>query len=273
MKCLNCGFEYNDGYSYCPNCGSAPVQAEAIPVSINPTEDKILAALKDKLFLVLCILISASCVLSVLSGSFPIIYILAAVFLWIIFAKSQNNIADTNMLRCLSGTVFAGYVVNYVIAGLLIFFGALVSVFFPFLLENTNLINSIYHEIADEMPQYTYMFNLNEFISFLLKLIGPIFIIIGLAVILINFFSMRKIHAFVKSVYQGIIFQIPYFNKPQAARNWTIFFAVCSGITALSQFLSSILGALSNGCNCALLIISAIIINKYFIPRDNHYSA
>ncbi len=272
MKCLNCGFEYDDGYRYCPNCGSAPAQAEAIPVSINPTEDKILAALKDKLFLVLCILISASCAFSVLSGSFPIIYILAAVFLWIIFAKSQNNIADTNMLRCLSGTVFAGYVVNYVIAGLLIFFGALVSVFFPFLLENTNLINSIYHEIADEMPEYTYMFNLNEFISFLLKLIGPIFIIIGLAVILINFFGMRKIHAFVKSVYQGIIFQIPYFNKPQAARNWIIFFAVCSGITALTEFFTSFSGALSSGCDCALLIISAIIINKYFIPRDNHYS-
>ena len=86
MKCSYCGFESNRDYQYCPQCGAVmekkdagftpPPQTDFVYETPTPQpEHKIVTALKDKLFLVVCILISACCGLSFLGGGLPIIRI------------------------------------------------------------------------------------------------------------------------------------------------------------------------------------------------------
>ena len=83
MKCSNCGYESQEDFIYCTNCGTAVADAPA--VSLNPVADKVLAVLKDRLFLVICILMSVSCVAALMCESIPIINILLTIFLWLTY--------------------------------------------------------------------------------------------------------------------------------------------------------------------------------------------
>ena len=67
--------------------------------------DKVLGAIKDKLFLIICILLSISCVLSFAGSEMPLIILLAVIFLWIIYSGSKNNIADPDNLKLLKTIV------------------------------------------------------------------------------------------------------------------------------------------------------------------------
>ena len=273
MKCIYCGFEYGDEYSFCPNCGKAAPESEpeveAIPVSLKPTADKILTVLRDKLFLAACILISASCLFAVIGGSLPIINILLTVFLWITYAKSNNGIADSQSLRNISGTVYASYIINNVLCGLIIACGALVAMAFGAMSISNEMIDELMDEIEiigiSKYLQYT-----DEFIRIFLMIIGPILLVAGIGALLINIFGMRKIHRFVQSVYRGIDFQNPVFYKPRAAKNWMIFFAVISGLSTISALQSGAFIGISNGLTCATAIIAAILINKHFAANQNN---
>ncbi len=273
MKCINCGFEYGDEYSFCPNCGKAPTEAEpqadAVPVSLNPTADIILTVLRDKLFLTACILISASCFFAIIGGSLPIINILLTIFLWITYAKSNNGIADSRSLRNISGTVYANYIIGNVVSGSLIALGGIFTAVFSTIPLNRVIMNEIMYEMeiigVPEFLEYS-----QEFISLISMIIGPICIFAGIGVLLINIFGMRKIHRFVQSVYRGIDFQNSVFYKPRTARNWMIFFAVMSGLSALSALVSEATLGLSNGLDCATAIIASILINKYFVANQNN---
>ena len=138
MKCKNCGFEYGEQYDYCPNCGTQNAveqptkQPVAEAVSLNPVADKVMSALKDSGFLVLCILMSISCVLS-LKGGFPLINILLTIFLWLTYADVQKGFANEKHLQSISGTVYASYVITNVVSIILIvcgvLFGVLVTAF------------------------------------------------------------------------------------------------------------------------------------------------
>ena len=92
--------------------------------------DQLLPALKDPLFLVVCILLSISCLLSLSAGSVPLIDILITVFLWLTYAQARKDIADAGHLRCVSGALYAQYVIVYVVAGLLLVVGVILMLYF-----------------------------------------------------------------------------------------------------------------------------------------------
>lgn len=275
MKCKNCGFEYGEQYDYCPNCGTQNAveqptkQPVAEAVSLNPVADKVMSALKDSGFLVLCILMSISCVLS-LKGGFPLINILLTIFLWLTYADVQKGFANEKHLQSISGTVYASYVITNVVSIILIvcgvLFGVLVTAF-----AGTQ-------EFAQGFDMAISQYDLGEFafsyedipqglMGFAGVFIGGAFVFIGAIALVINILGTKKIHAFAKSVYMGIMFQNPNFQNPRAAKNWLMFFGVCSAIGAVLSVFSEPVVAIASGCEAAATIIASVLIDKHLMEN------
>ena len=275
MKCKNCGFEYGEQYDYCPNCGTQNAveqptkQPVAEAVSLNPVADKVMSALKDSGFLVLCILMSISCVLS-LKGGFPLINILLTIFLWLTYADVQKGFANEKHLQSISGTVYASYVITNVVSIILIvcgvLFGVLVTAF-----AGTE-------EFAQGFDMAISQYDLGEFafsyedipqglMGFAGVFIGGAFVFIGAIALVINILGTKKIHAFAKSVYMGIMLQNPNFQNPRAAKNWLMFFGVCSAIGAVLSVFSEPVVAIASGCDAAATIIASVLIDKHLMEN------
>lgn len=275
MKCNNCGFESERDFEYCMNCGAA-ADKNAVPVeavSLNPAADKVMNALKDRLFLVICILMTASCVLS-LNGGLPLINILITVFLWLTYADAQKGFASENHLRNISGTVYANYVITNVACGILIVCGVLLGAIFA-LFANTPEFISELEAVLSEYDFSEFGINMADipqgFGLIMGWIIAFVFIAIAAIGLVFNLLGMRKIHRFAKSVYQGIMYQNPNFENPRAAKNWLLFFGICSAISAVSSLTSgSITSVLTAGCIAASEIIAYILIDKYLVEKINY---
>ena len=127
MKCNNCGFESEQEFNYCKQCGAPINIGQVQPVSLNPAADRILPALKDKLFLTMCILFSAACVLNMALDGIPAITILFTVFMWIVYADARKGIVNERHLRNISGTVYASYILGNVVSILFLVVGGLMA--------------------------------------------------------------------------------------------------------------------------------------------------
>lgn len=281
MNCKNCGFEYSEQYDYCPNCGTPKAEKQPTgeqsqtveAVSLNPAADKIMCALKDNMFLVLCILMSASCVLS-LNGGLPLINILITIFLWLTYADAQKGFANEKHLQSVSGTVYASYVITNVACGILIVCGALLGAIFG-LFTNTPEFISEFEAVLREYDLSEFGVEISDLPQALLALSGWIiafvFIVIAAIGLVFNILGMRKIHRFAKSVYMGIMYQNPNFENPRTVKNWLLFFGICSAISAVSSLASgSITAAIATGCTAASEIIAYILIDKYFVEKINY---
>ena len=264
MRCNDCSFEQEQIFSYCPRCGSGPQPAE---VCENYAAATILPALKDTLFLLICILISASCILSMSAGNLPLLNILLSVFLWLTYAQSCKDIADPKHLRCVSGTIYANYVITYVVAGFFAVLGIIIAFAFQMLLSDTALLNTFLDSFA-ELDDYT----ANLITS--LSAIGStaliiIFLLLAAIIIVLNIFSMRYIHRFAKSVYQSIQKGVLELKHVNGAQTWLFIFGAFSGLSALTELIDSGLDAsLSNAASCAACILAGVLIRKYLLFKN-----
>ncbi len=258
MKCYQCGYEGEQDFTYCPNCGFAA------PTPVNSSHsaaDMILPALKDPLFLVLCILMSASCILSLMASSVPLLNILFTIFLWLTYSQAQKGIADDRHLRCISGTVYAQYIYNYVLAGLLVLLGILFSVLFGSLASNPELIDSILSYIGEFDAETIGVLSTAASLSGGLIMVVCIFA--ALIIILINVFSLRYIHGFAKSVYQSVQNGSLNLQYTGATKVMMIILTICAGINILSS-LENITALASAIVTFGTSLIPVILINKYF---------
>ena len=256
MKCLKCGFESTEEFKYCAKCG-----AEAVTDTPNPLLEKLLFALKSNLFLAVCILVSASCIFSIAAGGLPIINILISVFLFFTYASAKKGNLDAGHLRSVSGSVYAKYIIVNVVSSIIIVCGVLVALILEFAVAETSLVDIISSEVGALSLEYQEI--LTPILSSIGWLFGLIFIIVGVAVLLFNLLGMRKIHRFAKSVYKVAENSQPTFQKPKPVKNWLIFFAVCSAIAAATSISTDIATTLSEGCNTAAMIVSAVLIDKF----------
>lgn len=276
MKCNKCGFESERDFEYCMNCGTKAKDDKAVPVeavSLNPVADKVLNALKDNLFLALCILMSASCVLS-LNGGLPLINILITIFLWLTYADTQKGFANEKHLQCVSGTVYASYIITNVACGILIVCGVLFGGIFA-LFANTPEFISEFEVALSEYDLSEFGVQISDIPQALLAMSGWIIAFVFIAIsaigLIFNLLGMRKIHRFAKSVYQGIMYQNPNFENPRVVKNWLLFFGICSAISAVSSLASGgIIAALATGCVAASEIIAYILIDRYFVEKTNY---
>lgn len=263
MKCNDCGFEQAEGFSYCPKCGAGP---QPVAVSQNPAAVAILAALKDKLFLVVCILMSASCILSLAADGLPLIAILSTVFLWLAYAQSRKDIADPKHLRCVSGTVYAEYVILNVVAVLVLVMGMIFAVAFGSLAGNLAFVDTLlegFIEMDDSIAELAGIFSLVSG--------GVLMVIFTLAAVMIavlNIFSLRYIHRFAKSVYQSIENGVLELKHVGAAQTWLFIFGGFSALSALGTLGEDPVTSLGNSVHAAIFIISGLLIRKYLNPKQ-----
>lgn len=212
--------------------------------------------LKDSLFLVLCILLSASCFLALLSSSLPILRIILCIFLWIAYSKGRSGKHSWMDFQKISGTAFASYIVNYVLAGILVVTG-LIAIFSA---SNSDFINAFIKEFQYEFP---YDYNIYEITTFI-RIFGLVMLLIGAGWAVINAFGRRYICTFLKTLYLSI--GNPQFvpEKVGAAKAWFIVFAVFDLIALATTIDEGILGILSNLILAVTWIIASMLIGKYF---------
>ena len=269
MKCESCGYENGQASAYCPNCG-APVQETTPQETIVPTNsaaDKILRVLQDQLFFVLCILMSACCALQLINSGPDVLTILFTIFLWLTYAQARKGIADAKQLRCVSGTVYAQYVITNVIAIILIVCGAILGAAFGVLAGGPAVMNSFLSAFegvpVDTNALAQVLGSLSGIVIFL------IFAFIGAAMLVVNLFSTRYIHRFAKSVYQSVESGALELKHAKTAYGWLLAFGIFAGIGFLGTVGSGDLAAiLSDGVSCAMPIIAAILIKKHLLPNE-----
>jgi len=262
MKCNQCGFEREETFPYCPQCGAAQ---EVMAVSPNTAAQKVLQALKDPLFLVICILMSAFSLLSLSQDGLPLIEILITVFLWLVYAQSRKEVADAKNLRNVSGAVFAQYVLTFVAAGVVLLAGVIIAAAFNVIAADPAYL----HEILSEFIE------LDESIATLAAAAGALsggvvmvlFAFVAIVATVINIFSLRYIHGFAKSVYQSIENGVWELKYASTASNWLYVFGAFSGVGALSILSGEFVAGLASGANCAACIIGGLLIRKYMIEE------
>jgi len=257
MKCYQCGYESEQDFTYCPGCG----YAAPVPVSQAPDINPILRVLKDPLFLVLCILMSVSCIMTLATDSLPLIHILITVFLWLTYADARKDIADGKHLRCVSGAVFAQYVIVYVLSGLLVLVGLIFAVAFNAIASDPAFLETLLGGFVDMGDELTSILPIFSSISG--GIIAVAFIIVAAIMVLINAFMMRSLHRFAQSVYQSLENNTFALSHIGAAKAWLIVLTVLSGIGVLGSLgdLTSMVAAASSFCTTLLPVL---LINKYF---------
>lgn len=299
MKCNNCGFEFENELEYCSNCGAArgaevvnkePITnsdnaAEVVnqvpTISLNNAADKVLGAIKDKLFLIICILLSISCVLSFAGSEMPLIILLAVIFLWIIYSGSKNNIADPKNLRSLSGVVYANYVIVNVLCIILFVAGSILAIAFEMIIEDPEFISELSTEI-NSLGDLGLGISNQELIDLILSIPGfAIFIVFGIGAavaIVINVLSMRKIHRFVKSTYESVISGELKLMNVNGAKNWLMvlgIFAVIGSVGAIPEATmnSEYIIAAADALGGVVMILASVLINNHFVAKVGEISA
>ena len=259
MICSNCGYENQDSYTFCPQCGGSLTPQEA-------PKSPLLGVLQDKLFLVMCILLSCISGFTLLSGSVPLLQGLCTIFLWIVYSHSRKGTVNTQQLRSVSGTIYASYIINFVLSGILVLMGIVCAAAFGVIFSSTDYVNEILSYFTDSPEVFTtagaLLGSLSGWVFFFA------FVLAAGVIVVFNIFSIGQIHTFVKSVYQNAETGTENYLKVIPAKNWLIVLAVFSGINALSSLSDSFMAALSSGCTCALYITAVLLITKYFIPKE-----
>ncbi|MBQ4119047.1 MAG: hypothetical protein IJD45_01490 [Clostridia bacterium] len=267
MKCNNCGLEYEDSLNTCPNC-SGEQQVEVI--SLNPAANIVSAAIKDGLFLVMCILMSASCVFGILADSVRLFNILLAIFMWLAYAQARKGLLDSTHLRSLSGTTFAMYVINYVGAGLVALSGVILSFVLGALVQEPIALEEVAGLLETENPIIA------KYITSLIAnfggFIGFIIIIIAVLSIVLNIFSYGKIHKFAKSVYQSIDMNTIGFQNVKVAKVWLyilgVFIAVSAVLNMEGLTFSDFSILATEFCTALSAIFAAVLIGKYLEEKN-----
>lgn len=280
MKCSYCGFESNRDYQYCPQCGAVmekkqadftpPPQSDFVYETPTPQpEHKIITALKDKLFLVVCILISACCGLSFLGGGLPIIRIFLTVYMWVAYTQTKNNTLTPGHIRNISGTVYASYVVNNVLGVFIIILGLLFSVLISFITSNAEMLEMFYEELETTAGSEVASMFSQYFVNFA-GLIGVVISVIGIILIVINIIGRKAIHKFVKSIYLNMSLPTEQIQKVSKAYVWLLVFGILNAVSALSSYgPGASMIFLSEAAYSAALIITAILVKKYFSEKNN----
>lgn len=267
MKCNNCEFEYEDSLNACPNCNGIG-QFEAI--SLNPAADIVSAAIKDGLFLVMCILMSSSCVFGILADSVRLFNILLAIFMWLAYAQARKGLLDSTHLRSLSGTTFAMYVINYVAAGFLALGGMLLAFALSVVAQAPVSLQEIASSLEIENPiiaKYitSLIVNFGGFIGFII-------VIIAVLSIVLNIFSYGKIHKFAKSVYQSIDMNTIGFQNVKAAKVWLYIlgvFIIVSAVLNMEGLTFSDFSILATEfCTALTAIFAGVLVGKYLEEKN-----
>lgn len=256
MRCTKCGYENNGNARFCQGCGSALAYHPA------PLTERMLCLFNDSLFLALCILCTVSASLSLLSADVPLIRILMCIFLWLLFSQGKKRITDVNYMRCVSGAIFASYVINWILFCLIALCGMLLAILF-FVAGTAGLGNRLYWEILPYIGNYAGIFS--SFTSLYLWGISAVLIITAIIGIALNILGRRSIHRFAQSLYKSMEHGQMSLASCSAARTWLLVFGIIHAVLAiLDSANGSTSSFMAGGCLSAAFIIGYVLVGKYF---------
>ena len=247
MRCPYCSCEITESdVRFCPQCGNALPQASE---QAQPSNQGWLSVVKDPLFLAICVLMSVSCVLAFAAENIPVITVLFVIFLWIVYAQGYKDEVSASSLRCLSGTVFAEYVIGWVSVAALAVLGLAFMVSPAEMIAKYNL-KSLGIPMLDNLVDA-------------LAIVGVILLVSAVAVALINWFGVRKIHRLAKSAYQNVENPAVPVVGARAVRNWLWVLGIVTIVGVLGSIGS--VGFFADTCSGAAAILSALMVNKYLL--------
>ncbi len=232
----------------------------------NKEEKKVLGALKSPLFFALTILLTVFAAFRLLSGKFPVIDILWAIFAWIVYLRATKDICDVKSLRVLSGVIFADFIiglvgsVNRAITGVFIIISKDAK---DALLQNTEFLNYVKEDMEKNGGNFIF-----DNLEIAVEIIGVLYLIFCIFEILINLFGVKSIHSFVKSVYKGVESGKIEIKKRKTAQVWLMIFGIISAIGALATLIttgfSDFIGFIESGAFAAVCICLFVFIKKNF---------
>ena len=265
MKCPHCDFERPEAFAFCPKCGK-PSTSAAEPVVVCPTP-RILGFIKDDLFLVVCILLTVGVATSLISGGFNVLTLLITIFSWLTYAGGRKNIVEHGHIKVISGTVYAFYVIQNVLAVLV----ALAGVTYSALMMGLPFLSGINIEefITDELgPMILLSGAVLALISAVAMFLGIILIALAIIMLIFNVAGLRKIHRLIQSVYKSAEAGEENFANTNKVQPWIIIFAVLSILGAVSYLASGlILSFLSYCAFGAALIICNLLVSRHLCDK------
>lgn len=253
MHCTNCGNPYKEGDTFCIYCGTSLKQ------------NFFLSSLKHPLFLTLCILITCGCGLTLMGDEFSVIGVLLTIFFWLTYASARKNVVSQTHLRSVSGTLFALYVINFMVFGGIALMGVLVTLLLS--LGNAYSWMGVLEEYEGYVPlQDTVLDEItgSTMITLISVVILVIFIAIAVIGILLNILGFRKIHRFAQSVYLNVFSDNPLLYKPGSVSTWMIVFGIFLGVSALDNIEENFILFLGNGAYSAAFFVGSAWIRKHF---------
>jgi len=175
-------------------------------------------------------------------------------------------------LRNISGTVFAAYVLKWVVWVSVIVSAVGVAVVIVALRYS---LNDVFNMISDnltkipEIPAFAVQivkyFLSSSAASIMIAVFSVVFILIGVCGILLNIFGTRTIHRFCKSLYESAFSGSFALRSPEKASVWIMVFGILQGVSALGALGSfNMITLISSGSKCAALIIISMMIKKVF---------
>lgn len=253
MKCINCGYDNDEDAHFCINCGSS------LAYNRNPLEGIMSRLLKDSLFMVLCILYSIGVVFSLLSRDIQVIRILMVIFLWLLYAQSKRGTVDSKYMRYISGTIFASYIVRWILGCLLVLCGFFLLAV-AIMMESSSQWETLYSAIRPYIEGYNRIGG--DYADLFLVLFSCLLILGAIIAIIINVAGMRSIHRFAQSLYRSLEEGQWNMVKCGSARIWLMIYGVFGALSASrSRNAFSFLG---EGCLAAAVIIGSVLVKKYF---------
>ena len=236
-------------------------QSEPIKFTKN-----IFDAIRDPLFLVICILTSV-----IVALSFDIIYLLLMIGMWMIFASTKNGSSPLPGAKLCAGTLKALYIINWIAIPIMFVGGAIMFIFSPFVLGvlksefGQRLIGRFVDlsDLYEELYQLTDLGIAIESLEIIMIIgIGVSLMISAIATLLFNIFFHKKLFIFAESLRNSISMPDAPILYANAIKTWTFVFAIINGIGLLGALLTSTF--LLSAATTANFIILHIWIKNYF---------
>jgi len=261
MLCSNCGHEFSGG-NFCPECGHK--------IS-NILMDRLMILFKGPEFLVICISISVNAGFSILSGQLPVIRILISIFLWIIYSEAKQGIFHNNSIKNISGSIFASYIINYILAGLIFLSGFLFTFIYSWILNSSHLISDFWDITGDDISQTAgpYLNFITDLMDFSKYFIIVIFVFIALAFLFFNIFATRYFHKFVQSIYRSIESGNNHIAHLDTAKTWFLVLGILNGISTLFSLNLGTRAFLTGASMTLVYIFAYISLGKHLVDKGS----
>ena len=235
----------------------------------QPRVPTIVTAIKDPLFLTMCILISVSVALS-----FSVIPLLVMIAMWIAYSKARSGQSLESPAKLCTGALKASYIINWVGMGIILVCGVILcilAIVMPSGIDMSTELGDSAHEIIKLLRMYG-EFDVavedianSDFLKVFFGIFGISFLIAGIMISIINKFYHIPLYKMGVSLRESLSRDVEIVYAKRIS-TWIIVIAVFNAISAFGD-LSDFKAIMPTGVMVALYIITHIWLKKYFSTK------